>query len=420
MAGVFYAVSVVYFSALTIIRWIKKQAVIMASILVLEIILALAFGRAYGIEAMVTIYLLSQFVQAIAACAEYNLAIGNKKSIQNHLTILRILKIGRNFNKKLFSMRFAVFFMRQILTIQSYIVTIVYLPTFILTGRKYIDNYRNLDYQHDDEVNKLIDYLSEQTKLVKIGKTVWQFWDSGYSKIPDGIKICIDRTRLIAEESGLDYVLITDDNIGQYLYLPDFIMKKYNSGDITKPHFSDILRMALLAKYGGLWIDATYYLNRNINLDIVNHDFFTLHKTIGTFAGNLAMCRWLENFMGSNRGGYELFKFCLSGFYDYWQKNNDMPQEYLFIDYLILVFYKTNKVFHKAVKNIRPNFKGVGAMSLLSNYFHNAVIFNNDNKARLLSQSDIYHKLDFKYPKEELKNGKSTFYKKFIDKKLDF
>lgn len=420
IAGVFYAISVMYFSILTIIRWIKNQVIIMAGILILEIFLALMFGRNFGISAMVVIYLLSQIIQAIAAYIEYKKAVGDKKTMQDHSVLLKVLEFGRNFNKSLFGTRFAIFFMRQVLTIQSYIIMLIYLPIFISTSRRYIKDYHNLDYDHDVDVANLINCTPKEISHVKVGKTVWQFWNSGYDNIPEGIRICIDRTQLVAKKSGFDYILITDDNIGNYLYLPDFIMEKYNSGKITKPHFSDILRMALLAKYGGLWIDATYYLNQNVDLNISDREFFTLHKKIGSFAGNMAMCRWLENFIGSNKSGYDLFRFCLSGFYDYWQKHNEMPQEYLFIDYLILAFYKTNKGFHSTVKNIEPNFKGVGSMSLLSNYFHNAVVFNEKNKNRLLSQSDPYHKLDFKYPKEEARKGKDTFYKKFIEDKLGF
>lgn len=419
-AGVFYAISVMYFSILTILRRIKSQAIILGGVLIIELILAFIFGNTFGIQAMVGIYLLAQILQAVVAYFVYHRAMGYKNSIQNHSTLLSVLEIGRNFNKRLFKTRFAIFFMRQILSLQSFIIMIIYLPTFISTGKKYVKNYGGLKYKNDPEVKKSMSFRTKTSDSVTVGKTVWQFWNSGYDNIPDGIKICIDRTKQVAKRSGFDYVLITDDNMKKYLYLPDFIMKKYKSGQITKPHFSDILRMALLTRYGGLWVDTTYYLNKDVDLGMADREFFTLHKKLGAFAGNLAMCRWLENFMGSNASGYNMFRFCLAGFYDYWKKHDDMPSEYLFIDYLILTFYKTNSKFCKDVKTLKANFKGVGAMSLLSNYFHNSVIYNKKYEARLLSQADPYHKLDFKYSKEEYRNGQDTFYKKFIDKKLEF
>lgn len=415
IAGIFYAISVIYFSIITILRRIKSQVVILGGVLILEIIFALIFGRVFGIEAMVIIYLFAQFIQAVASYFVYNLSVGGGY-MQSHSTLLNVLEFGRNFNKKLFKNRFTIFFMRQILTIQAYVMMLIYAPTFIATGKKYIKKYRNLNYEQDGDIKKLLDYKSEE---VKIGKTIWQFWDSGYKNVPEGIKVCIDRVQEIAKNSEFDYVLITDENIEKYIYTPEFILKKYRTGKITKPHFSDIVRMSLLSKYGGLWIDTTYYVSQKVNLNIAKCNFFTLHKKWGAFAGNPAMCRWLQNFIGSDVSEYRLFKFCLAGFYKYWRNHEEMPKEYLFIDYLILTFYKTNKEFRKNLKSLKSNFKGVASMSLLSNYFHNSVIYSKKNEKRLLSQADLYHKLDFKYSKQELNNGKETFYKKFIDRKLD-
>ena len=42
------------------------------------------------------------------------------------------------------------------------------------------------------------------------------------------------------------------------------IRQKVDNGVITLTHLSDIIRMALLAKYGGFWIDSTVFVTKPI------------------------------------------------------------------------------------------------------------------------------------------------------------
>lgn len=39
--------------------------------------------------------------------------------------------------------------------------------------------------------------------------------------------------------------------------LPDYIVKKWEKGRIPADLFSDLLRLELLIRYGGTWIDST-------------------------------------------------------------------------------------------------------------------------------------------------------------------
>ena len=50
---------------------------------------------------------------------------------------------------------------------------------------------------------------------------------------------------------------LTKNNFKQYIELPDYIEKKFEKGKISMAHFSDLLRISLLAKWGGMWIDST-------------------------------------------------------------------------------------------------------------------------------------------------------------------
>ena len=41
--------------------------------------------------------------------------------------------------------------------------------------------------------------------------------------------------------------------------LPGYIVEKWGKGQIPAALFSDLLRLQLLIKYGGMWIDSTVF-----------------------------------------------------------------------------------------------------------------------------------------------------------------
>jgi len=50
---------------------------------------------------------------------------------------------------------------------------------------------------------------------------------------------------------------LNTENWKEYIELPDFIVKKWEKKQIPPALFSDLLRLELLIKYGGTWIDST-------------------------------------------------------------------------------------------------------------------------------------------------------------------
>lgn len=84
---------------------------------------------------------------------------------------------------------------------------------------------------------------------------VWICWFQGLDNAPELVKACIASAKHILQDK--DIILLTTDNYGNFIQLPDYIIAKWKKGRISMAHFSDILRISLLAKWGGIWIDAT-------------------------------------------------------------------------------------------------------------------------------------------------------------------
>lgn len=85
--------------------------------------------------------------------------------------------------------------------------------------------------------------------------TVWVMWLQGIENAPPIVQKCIESQKKYMPEKK--FIIITEDNIFDYIDIPDYILEKRKRGIISKAHFSDIVRHALLIKYGGYWIDST-------------------------------------------------------------------------------------------------------------------------------------------------------------------
>ncbi len=89
----------------------------------------------------------------------------------------------------------------------------------------------------------------------RVSNKVWICWFQGEENAPDLVKACINSVRKNMPEK--EVVVLTEETIPQYVQFPEHITEKWESGKIRAAHYSDLLRLALLCEYGGIWIDAT-------------------------------------------------------------------------------------------------------------------------------------------------------------------
>ena len=95
-------------------------------------------------------------------------------------------------------------------------------------------------------------------------KVIWWCWLQGYDAAPPIVKACYNSlvrefkgSRVQGLNDGYEIKVIDGENLKEYIELPDFIVKKWEKKQIPPALFSDLLRLELLIKYGGTWIDST-------------------------------------------------------------------------------------------------------------------------------------------------------------------
>lgn len=109
---------------------------------------------------------------------------------------------------------------------------------------------------------------------------IWQYWAQGEDAAPDLVRACLRSVRRYAGSRKV--VVLNDKSLSLYVTLPDHIFTK--RGEIISPtHFSDVLRLELLSKYGGTWMDATVLLTAPIPRFVEHTKFFVFRRNRDPF-----------------------------------------------------------------------------------------------------------------------------------------
>lgn len=126
-------------------------------------------------------------------------------------------------------------------------------------------------YLHIIDVSGPIFQPAEVVKL-----PIWQIWLQGADKAPELVTKCLDSVDKYRADRTIH--ILDENNYGDYVNLPSHCIEKYKQGIIPKAHFTDILRIFLLMRYGGTWIDATVLLTDTIPDIIIDQPYFAHSK----------------------------------------------------------------------------------------------------------------------------------------------
>lgn len=105
-------------------------------------------------------------------------------------------------------------------------------------------------------------------------RVIWQYWGQGVAgDLPEVVRLSFASVERF--KGGFEVIRLDDENISDYLDIPDFVWaKKRGNPQFTHAFFSDLLRIALLNAYGGVWLDATVFLSRELGAEIADSDLF--------------------------------------------------------------------------------------------------------------------------------------------------
>lgn len=101
----------------------------------------------------------------------------------------------------------------------------------------------------------LKDYSFDVVDGISVPEIVWTCWLQGMENAPYMVKKCIESQNKALPD--YEHRILTLENYHQWVELPEYIEKKFRKGRIPRALFTDLLRLAVLKKYGGVWLDAS-------------------------------------------------------------------------------------------------------------------------------------------------------------------
>lgn len=152
-------------------------------------------------------------------------------------------------------------------------------------------------------------------------KIIWTCWLQGEENAPLIVRKCIESIRQYA--NGYKVVVLDRQAIHEYVSVPDFIEQKYLAGIIPHAHYSDLVRLMLLQKYGGVWIDSTILLTGALPKYVTETPLFC-YQPIYQGHVELANC-----FIASDKN-HPIIAAELNLLLAYWEKENKLVSYSLF------------------------------------------------------------------------------------------
>ncbi|MEE6635744.1 capsular polysaccharide synthesis protein [Limosilactobacillus pontis] len=183
---------------------------------------------------------------------------------------------------------------------------------------------------------------NDKWKNKKMPKVIWWCWLQGEDNIPELPKICLKSIR----EKIPDYkvIVVSLDNLDDYIELPEIIVTKFKAGWISGAQFSDVVRLALLAKYGGIWIDSTVYCTDDRMIKTIeSNDMFMYQNLMSSNSNIIRMSSWLMATKKDN----PMFEEASSLLNDYYESTNYTEDYYVCHLILTLLVRKYSELWDK-------------------------------------------------------------------------
>lgn len=220
--------------------------------------------------------------------------------------------------------------------------------------------------------------------------TVWCCWWQGEVQMPELVQLCHTRLKQVIPREKAQLRLITKDNYRDFVEIPAHIIEKFEAGRITMATMSDVLRFALLEKYGGYWLDATLFFTGDIPAEYFSGNFYCQRMAHNTAYVAREACRgnWCGFSMAGPKGS-PVFRF-MSRAFDYWYRHNDSIIDYVLIDYMLWTGFQFLPAIHDVIDAVPDNNEDIFEMYQVLNQPYSLELLEN------LTQRNVMHKLTYK------------------------
>ena len=177
------------------------------------------------------------------------------------------------------------------------------------------------------------------------------------------------------------------------------MLAKAEAGIISLTHLSDIIRAYLLSHWGGMWLDATVLVTRDIDFA---PGYWTIRREEDPHEFNVSMKRWNICVQRAVKGNL-LWNFVLDMWLEYWKRQESLA-DYVLTDYMTALAFEVLPECRRVLEGLPLSNPAFDDLQPLLNDEWDA------EKWEELSRETQYFKLTYKHQYRKMKHGRKTFY----------
>ncbi|MGH3329411.1 MAG: capsular polysaccharide synthesis protein [Streptomycetales bacterium] len=232
--------------------------------------------------------------------------------------------------------------------------------------------------------------LEDQHPVEARPPRVYVYWSQGMADAPPVVRRCHDE--LLSHHAPEEVVVLDETSLSRFVEIPVDVRRKVGS-NWTK--LSDIIRLELLSRYGGVWIDATCLVRTRV-LDVTPGLL-----TSGFFAFSQRSSWPSTWFLASEPNNYTIALWRRAQ-YTYWQ-HFDTPIDYYILHHIFEALYHLDGEF-RARWDATPTLSTRPAHAF-KRAMHEP--YEAERFRRLLDGSFV-HKLTYKRMSQHVSNEEGT------------
>ena len=258
-----------------------------------------------------------------------------------------------------------------------------------------------LETQYRPLAKKLLQHYDDNGAEHQGCDVVWFCWLQGMEQAPVLVKACLASLKRHIKDKR--FVCLSLKNYQEYVKLDPHIEELYRKGILPHAIFTDFLRLELLIKYGGTWIDSTVYCTGDdYPNQMMDCDLFFFQYLKKGYNGYVGISNWFISAYSNNR----LLTVLRDMLLQYWK------------DYDCLIEYYIFHVFFRLIAEQCP--EDVASMPKISS--NQAILMAQllekayDEKIMtMLKSRSNFHKLDYRKSRCMTDDGNPTFYSHIIN-----
>ena len=249
--------------------------------------------------------------------------------------------------------------------------------------------YRKLQKKYRHIISGADHTPPEEAEFPKI---VWWCWFQGYDQAPELVKSCHESIK--RNMPGYEIKIITFENLSEYITLPDYISGKFKQGKIGFAHFSDIIRLELLVRYGGVWIDSTVLCTDSDTCPVMETVPLFVYQSLNSMVNDAYTSNWLI----SARPRSPILVLTRDLLFAYWKDYSTAKNYFIFHMFFAMAIHA-----YPEIRRHMPPYNNA-APHMLANELDREY---SEERFMMLKKYASFHKLDYKKAYSQKKN---TFY----------